>query len=345
MGKIIIRVNAGSSSIKLAIADASTLETLYSAEEKNVTDFRASSRRLIELTEQKVDLFEVVAIGHRIVHGGSQAHTAREINDEVLASMHAFAEFDPMHATSALALVETMSQLFPDAKQVACFDTAFFHDIPKVAQLIALPRKYRDAGVRRYGFHGLSYIYVLGQLRNHGIPVDKEKIVIAHLGSGASLAAIQHGAPVDMTMGFTPTSGIVMSSRLGDTDPSILGFLQRQFGTTIEEWTTLTNKESGLLAVSELSADMYALVTAQQDNPQAKEAVELFIYKVRQAIGSLAASMNGIDRLVFTGGIGEASDELRGRILEGLSFLQIPSTVVVPTNENEVIFSHVKALL
>lgn len=345
MSKKIVSVNTGSSSLKLTVADLDTLEILFNGEKKNVTNFMESTEELIDSIKNDINLSDIVAIGHRIVHGGSQKAIARRIDDEVLAEMYTFADFDPMHSHSALALVKAMKELFPNAEQIACFDTAFFHDIPLVAQTIALPRKYQEKGIRRYGFHGLSYNYVLGDLRLRGIPVDEEKIVIAHLGSGASLAAIKNGKPVDMTMGFTPTSGIVMSSRTGDIDPGLIGYLNKQFGMTIEEWTEVTNKESGILGVSGLSADMYELVQAEADNPHAKEAVELFVYKVRQAIGSLAASMNGVDRLVFTGGIGEASELLRGRIVEGLSFLAIKNVEVVATNENTVILKNVKEIL
>jgi len=345
MGKKIISVNTGSSSLKLTVADQETLETVFRAEKKNVVDFTAATNELVDTMKQEFNLEDIVAIGHRIVHGGSQAHTARLIDDEVLAEIHQFAEFDPMHSEPALVLITQMQHLFPQLPHIACFDTAFFHDIPRVAQLIALPHEYQHGEIRRYGFHGLSYIYVLEALRHNGVAVDNEKIVVAHLGSGASLAAIQNGHAVDMTMGFTPTSGIVMSSRLGDTDPGLVGYLHKKFGMTIEDWTTMTNKASGLLGVSGLSADMYTVLQAEHDNPDARDAVDLFVYRVRQAISSLAASMNGIDRLVFTGGIGEASEPLRSRILEGLTFLNIAHTEVVNTDESVVILRKVKELL
>lgn len=345
MSKKIVSVNTGSSSLKLSVADVDSLEILFNGEKKNVKNFMKSTEELIDELKTIVDLSEIVAIGHRIVHGGSQSQIARRIDDEVLNDMYVFADFDPMHSEAALALVHAMKELFPNAEQIACFDTAFFHDIPKVAQTIALPRKYQEKGIRRYGFHGLSYNYVLGELRKDGVPVDNENIIIAHLGSGASLAAIKNGRPVDTTMGFTPTSGIVMSSRTGDIDPGLIGFLNKQFGMTIEEWTNITNKESGILGVSDLSADMYTLIQAEKDNPHAKEATELFVYKVRQAVGSLAASMNGVDRLVFTGGIGEASSVLRERILDGLTFLGIKEVHVVATNENTVILKNIQELL
>lgn len=345
MGKYIVSVNSGSSSIKLSAADYDSLEILFTGEKKNVTNFMESSKELLDSMSQHINLNEVIAVGHRIVHGGSQKDIARKIDGEVLAEMNTFAAFDPMHSESALLLVKAMQELFPSAEQVACFDTAFFHDIPKVAQTIALPKKYRDGGVRRYGFHGLSYNFVLDELRADGINVDGEKVIVAHLGSGASLAAIQNGRPIDMTMGFTPTSGIVMSSRTGDVDPGLIGYLNKEFGMSIEEWTDITNKQSGILGVSELSADMYTLIQAENDNSQAKEAVDLFVYKVKQAIGSLAASMDGVDRLVFTGGIGEASSVLRERITKGLTFLDIKEVNVVSTNENSVIVKNVKEVI
>lgn len=345
MGNKIISINAGSSSLKASVATLDDATIVYETEIKNVKDFNDAAEAIVDAIKNYVDLSDIIAVGHRIVHGGSQRQVAREIDDEVLADMHRFAEFDPMHAQSALAIVGAMQQFFPSAKHIACFDTAFFHDIPRVAQIIPLPRKYTDAGIRRYGFHGLSYEYVLGELRTRNVDVDNEKIIIAHLGSGASLAAILDGRPIDMTMGFTPASGIVMSSRLGDSDPGLVGYLAQQFGVSAEEWTDITNKQSGLLAVSELSADMYTLIQAEATNPKAGEAVELFVYRVRQAIGALAASLNGIDRLVFTGGIGEASEILRQRIIDGVSFLPIQHFDVISTNENAVMIRNIKKLL
>lgn len=322
--KYILSVNAGSSSIKVTTAQLDDSSVVHSTTINDVTDYSAALTEAIEAIKAiNADFSEskLVAVGHRVVHGGSQAETARLIDDALLDEMRRFAEFDPEHAPATIGIIETMRQKFPAIPHVACFDTAFFHDIPRVAQMTTLPRRYEALGLRRYGFHGLSYHYILGELKQKYPEVAKEKVVVAHLGSGSSLAAIQTGAAVDMTMGFSPTSGIMMSSRTGDVDPSIVGFLAQHDVKTADDWTKLTNHESGLLGVSETSADMYTLILSEDKDPRAKEAVALYVYQVRKAIGQLSAAMGGIDRLVFAGGIGEKSNVLRHRIVKELGFL------------------------
>ena len=208
--------------------------------------------------------------------------------------------------------------------QVACFDTAFHHDLPRVAQIVPIPRRYEAAGVRRYGFHGLSYAYLMEELaRVAGPEAAAGRVILAHLGSGASLAAVREGRCVDTTMGLTPASGLVMGTRSGDIDPGLVRFLMRSEGMTTEQFHDLVNHESGLLGVSETSPDLRDLLARQDADVRAAEAVALFCYQAKKAIGALAAALGGLDILVFSGGIGENSPEARRRICAGLEFLGI----------------------
>ncbi len=217
--------------------------------------------------------------------------------------------------------MKLLRQQFAYIPHVACFDTAFFHDMLEVARAIALPRKLTDLGVRRYGFHGLSYEYLLKKLVAKHPSVLNEKIIIAHLGSGASIAAIHNARPVDTTMGFTPSSGLVMSSRLGEADPALPVFLHKQAGISFSDWARIINKESGLLGVSGVTADMHELLDMERRHPDARRAVELFVYRAQKAIGELSAAMGGVDRIIFSGGIGEKSAILRRRIMKNFSYL------------------------
>lgn len=365
-------INAGSSSIKLAVTPYADSQTaaMTAVEIDDVSDYRAALR--IAFAEVAAELPEfsarqVVAVGHRIVHGGPQVQPARVIDDALLSEIGTYAAFDPEHTPAALAMIDAARRMMSDAAHIACFDTAFFHNLPRVAQLIALPRRYETLGLRRYGFHGLSYEYLLGELVRRCPGASEEKIVFAHLGSGASLAAVARMQPVDTTMGFTPSSGIIMSSRSGDVDPSLIGFLHKQAGLTINAWTHMVNQESGLLGVSDLSGDMYTLIQSEAENPAAREAVALFVYRVQKAIGEMTAAMGGVDRLVISGGIGEKSVVLRQRIVDGLEYLgfALDTTAndttldgeltissasskpihVIHTNENLILARHVRQIM
>lgn len=344
---------------------------MAAVEVDEVRDYRAALHEALaavvaQLPEFTVD--RVAAVGHRVVHGGPQSQPARVIDAGLLSEIGTYAAFDPEHTPAALAMIDAARRMMPRAMHVACFDTAFFHDLPRVAQMIALPRRFEVLGLRRYGFHGLSYEYLLGELVHRYPAARDEKIVFAHLGSGASLAAVAGMQPIDTTMGFTPTSGIVMSSRSGDLDPSIIGFLQKQTGLSVDAWTHMVNQESGLLGVSGQSADMYTLIKSEADgNQAAAEAVALFVYRVQKSIGEMTAAMGGIDRLVFSGGIGEKSAVLRRRIVDQLAYLGLrldrasndrelsgemmiaaPESRpihVIHTNENQILARYVRQLL
>ncbi len=266
----------------------------------------------------------IAAIGHRFVHGGPTYNKPELVTDELEQELSSFINFDPEHAPAALQLLRALRQQFPDVPHVACFDTAFFHDMPRVAQQLPLPRKYESFGLRRYGFHGLSYAYLLSAFGDHaGETAANGRIIFAHLGSGASLAATRESQPVDTTMGFTPASGIVMSSRSGDLDPGIIGYLHQQTGMSVEEYNHMVNFESGLLGISESSADMYTLLQHEATDVRAAEAINLFVYQVRKSIGALSTTLGGLDSLVFSGGIGERSAPIRTRVCKGLEFLGI----------------------
>lgn len=281
------------------------------------------------------------AIGYRVVHGGPDHSQPELITDDFEQKLQSFASFDPEHAPATLEIIEEMRKRFPNTPHIACFDTAFFHNLPRVAQLLPLPRKYEAKGLRRYGFHGLSYAYLLSAFRAMADETEADgKIIFAHLGSGVSLAAVDNGKPIDTTMSFTPASGIIMSSRSGDLDPNIFGFLSQQTGMSLYEFNHMINFESGLLGVSELSADMYTLLQNEESNPKAAEAVELFVYQVVKSIGALTAALGGIDALVFSGGIGEQSSILRKRITEKLKFLGVKLNIEANDKHSEVISTH-----
>ena len=264
------------------------------------------------------------AIGHRVVHGGPNFHTPQLLTPEVMEELRRLTPLDPEHLPQEILLSEACTRRFPQLPQVACFDTAFHHDLPRVARLLPIPRRYEALGVRRYGFHGLSYQYLIGELaRIDGAAAAHGRIIMAHLGNGASLVALAGGKPIDTSMGFTPAAGVPMSTRSGDLDPGLVWYLARTEGMDAHAFNDLVNFQSGLLGVSETSGDMHELLACEAADPRAAEAVALFCYQVRKWIGAFAAALGGLDTLVFSGGIGERSPVVRARICAGLAFLGI----------------------
>jgi acetate kinase len=263
------------------------------------------------------------AVGHRIVNGGT--HTAPErITPELVAALRRIAPIDPEHVPREVELIESVSRRHPDLAQVACFDTAFHRDMPRVAKLLPIPRRYAEQGLLRSGFHGLSYQYLLGELVHCGeAAATRGRVVLAHLGNGASLAAVRDGVSVDTSMGFTPAAGLVMSTRSGDLDPGVYGYLARSEQMTAGRFTTMVNHESGLLGLSETSSDVRDLLARETHDVRAAEALALFCYQAKKWLGAYAAVLGGLDALVFAGGIGENSGVLRARICAGLEFLGI----------------------
>ncbi len=278
---------------------------------------------LVQWLRQQGEADALVAAGHRVVHGMSHFDPER-ITPELLADLRRIEPVDPDHLPVELELVDAVRAVLPGLPQVACFDTQFHRHLPRVAAQLPIPRRFEAQGLRRYGFHGLSYDFLLHELeRLAGARVARGRVILAHLGGGASLAAVRDGRCVDTTMSFTPTAGLVMGTRSGDLDPGLAPYLERTAGVGSTQFLKLVNHESGLLGVSETSADMRELLAAEAADPRAAEAVALFCYQARKAIGSFAAALGGLDTLVFSGGIGENSPSIRARICDGLQFLGI----------------------
>ena len=265
----------------------------------------------------------VGAVGHRIVHGMAHAEPAR-VTPLLLGELRRTAAFDPDHLPREIELIRAIKRRHPGMPQVACFDTSFHRTMPRVARTLAIPRRYAAMGVVRYGFHGLSYGFLMEELRRIAGPgAAKGRVILAHLGSGASLAAVRGGRSIDTSMGFTPAAGLVMSTRSGDLDPGVAGFLARRAGMSAAGFQEMVNHESGLLGVSGSSPDMRDLLSREARDTRAAEAVELFCYQARKWIGAYAAALGGLDTLVFAGGIGENSPAVRARICAGLGFLGV----------------------
>jgi len=287
----------------------------------------ACVRPLVELLESKVRLTAVRAIGHRVVHGGLRYRATQSVTDEMLAELRRFSPFVPDHLPSGIMLMEAIGREYPQVPQVACFDTAFHRDMPRVAKLLPIPRRYDAEGIQRYGFHGLSYAYLMEELeRVAGVAAARGRVVLAHLGNGASMAAVRDGKCMDTTMAFTPTAGLVMSTRTGDLDPGLFTYLVRVGGMTGEQFHQMINKQSGLLGVSETSPDMRDLLAREGTDVRAAEAVALFCYHAKRWIGALAAALGGLDTLVFSGGIGENAAVIRARIATASVFWESNST-------------------
>jgi acetate kinase len=266
----------------------------------------------------------LTAVGHRVVHGGPKYSKPERITTEMVEELRQLSAFDPEHLPEEIQLTKAFHRRFPDLPQVACFDTAFHHDLPRVARLLPIPRRYEAQGVRRYGFHGLSYAFLMGELaRLAGTEAAQARVILAHLGNGASLAAVHDGKSIDTSMSFTPTAGVPMSTRSGDIDPGLVWYLARTEQLDAKGFNEMVNFQSGLLGVSETSSDMRDLLEHETQDVRAAEAVALFCYQVKKWIGAFAAALGGLDTLVFAGGIGENAPIVRARICDGLGFLGI----------------------
>jgi acetate kinase len=286
-------------------------------------DHKSAANFLMDWLEEKNNFASVRAVGHRVVHG--MQHTVPEwVTEELLDELHGLQSYDPEHLPQEIELIEVLSQRHPILPQVACFDTAFHRDMPRVAKLLPIPRRFDAKGIQRYGFHGLSYAYLKEELTRLGdTSATKGRVILAHLGNGASLAAVRDGKSIDTSMGFTPTAGLVMSARSGDLDPGLAPYLARTEQITSKQFYEMVNHESGMLGVSETSSDMRDLLTRAVDDDRAAEAVELFCYQTKKWIGSFAAALGGLNTLVFSAGIGENCPSIRARICHGLDFLGI----------------------
>jgi acetate kinase len=279
---------------------------------------------LLERIEELTGPAGIRAAGHRIVHGGAHYTQPQPVTPEMMTELQRLTPFAPEHLPAELALITAMRERFPSLPQVVCFDTAFHRDLPRVARILAIPRRYEKAGVRRYGFHGLSYEFLMEELARLGDPTaSKGRAILAHLGNGASLAAVCDGRSIDTSMSLTPAAGLVMSTRAGDLDPGLPSFLERTEGMSAAQFHQMVNHESGLFGVSEISSDLRDLLAREGNDVRAREAVALFCYQAKKWIGSFAAALGGLDTLIFAGGIGENAPQIRLRICDGLSFLGI----------------------
>jgi len=339
----VLTINSGSSSIKYSVY----------AEEREVASGKVSGDAMRDRDTAVAEILKqlraaghldgVEAVGYRIVHGGPSHIEPERVTEALRRDLKELTGLAPDHMPDQLAVIAAVSKALPDLPAVACFDTAFHRTMPRVAQLYGLTRQLADEGVIRYGFHGLSYSYIVSELRREGsLP---ERLIVAHLGNGSSMAAIRDGESIDTSMGLTPTGGFTMSSRSGDLDPGVVLHLMRARGMSADEVSKLVTKEGGLKGLSGLSSDMQELIQASPTNAAAAEAVEVYCYQARKFVGAFAAVLGGLDLLVFTGGIGENSAEVRERIAQALTALGNPPVRVMKTNEEVMITRGTRAVL
>jgi acetate kinase len=391
MSRLILVINAGSSSLKFqafalggaalemrlrgqiegignrpsfTARDAQGTELAdHTLEANQGRDQGACLAFLASWLQQSMQDAQLVGVGHRVVHGGMRHSAPVRINRTVLAELEALVTLAPLHQPFNLAPIRTLLESRPGLGQVACFDTAFHRTQPMLAELFALPRRYYDDGVRRYGFHGLSYEYIAQQLPNVAPEIALQRVVAAHLGNGVSLCAMQEGRSVATTMGFTALDGLPMGTRCGELDPGVVIYLARERGMSVDQIESLLYRQSGLLGLSGVSNDMRELLAS--DSPDARLAVDYFVYRVARGVGGLAGALGGLDALVFTAGIGENSPEIRARVCWRLGWLGLDfdpeanvagaaritrpgsrvSAWVVPTNEELMIAQHTRDVL
>jgi acetate kinase len=348
MMPLILTLNGGSSSIRFALYEmgaslkrvlsgkidridqvGATLSFRHDQEESeekvkvSAVDHKAAAHCLMDWFSKRTDYSSIKAIGHRVVHG--MKHTEPElVNEALLHELRTLSAYDPEHLPGEIELIEVCRERHPELLQVTCFDTAFHTTMPDVAKRIAIPRRYRSIGVQRYGFHGLSYSYLIKELKELGDPAASNgRVILAHLGNGASMTAVRDGQSIDTSMGFTPTSGLIMSTRSGDIDPGLMSYLARIESMGVSQFQQMVNHESGLLGISETSSDMRDLMVHEASDTRAAEAVESFCYQAKKGIGSYAAVLGGVDTIVFAGGIGENCPSVRSRICADLEFLGV----------------------
>ncbi|MBX9670503.1 MAG: acetate/propionate family kinase [Candidatus Obscuribacterales bacterium] len=388
-GHILI-LNSGSSSLKFSVFDCDkdlslvgsgslagirTDDGRFSADwnhKRTVDDvsFENHEKALAHLLgylEDKLDPDRLISVGHRLVHGGTKFVKPLLIDDSVVAQLEQLSRFAPLHLPPALSTVKSARLKFSTAKHIACFDTSFHRTMPMVAKVLPISKSLFDEGVEKFGFHGLSYEFVVSELPRFGRQMAEGKVLIAHLGNGCSIVALDGGKSVDTTMGFSPAGGLVMGTRTGDIDPGLVSYFASEKGVSADQFVKLVNKESGLLGLSGISSDMQELLEEEQSSSDARLAIDIFCYHVRKHIGALSAVLGGLDALVFTGGIGENSSSIRSRICQPLGYLGIEldnglnesvngskeiswqgartKTFVVKTNEEMMIATHCLALI
>jgi acetate kinase len=354
-------LNVGSSSLKFAGFSAVDLRPIKKGSIDGIKGLDPA-RALAACARQLGD--RPTAIAHRIVHGGPAFDRHQRITPELIAGLKAITDFAPNHLPLEISFIEAAARLYPHAPQIACFDTVFYNDMPEVAKRLPLPARFAAQGLRRYGFHGLSYTYLIQKLREIAGDKAEGKVILAHLGSGASMTALDRGKPIDTTMGFTPLGGLVMATRSGDLDPGAVSFLQKTERLSAEDFETMVSKESGMKGISETSGDVRILLEQETSDPRAAAALQSFCYHARKWIGALAATLGGLDVLVFSGGIGEHAAPLRERICLGLGHLGIAidraanarselciskekpvSVMIVPTDEEQAMAAITREIL
>ncbi len=347
---VVLTINGGSSSIKFALFSVSSdtkrmlsgqAERIGLPDARLIVKISPSARgveaipidgesyddaieRLLGYLRDRFGTTSFAGIGHRIVHGGAKLVDHQVVTPNLISELKRIQSLDLNHLPSEIELIERLQQAYPTIPHIACFDTAFHRTMPRVAQLLPIPRHYLDAGVRRFGFHGLSYTYLMKQLAIlAGTEAANGRVILAHLGSGASMAAVRNGNPIDTTMAFTPTAGLVMGTRPGDIDPGLLLYMMKEEKLTCEQMETFIAHRCGLLGISESSSDMRDLLRSCTTDMRAADAVALFCYQAKKHLGALIATLGGLDTIVFAGGIGENVPEIRARICEGLEFIGV----------------------
>ncbi len=390
MSDAILVLNAGSSSIKFGLFDVSRTEPALLCKglldehdaEPRLTVMDPSGHQLFEKRRGAADndgktLFHDVldwidgyladgslrAVGHRVVHGGRDFVAPVEVTDAAIEALAALTPLAPLHQPRCLSPIRSIRSLRPGLTQIACFDTAFHHDLAPPVSRFAIPRRFEEMGIRRYGFHGLSFEYIARRLAEISPTLPARRTVVAHLGNGASLCAMRHGRSVDTTMGLTPLDGLMMGTRCGVIDPGVLLYLQQEQGLSVDEVQHMLYQESGLLGVSGLSADMRVLLASA--DPRASDAIDLFTFSVAREVAAMANTLGGLECLVFTGGIGEHSKEIRRQICDRLQWLGVGmdhaandqasgcvsvadsavDILVIPTSEEATIARHCAAKL
>lgn len=327
MNSVIITCNAGSSNTKLALFDANSLERKTNAQTHN----EAETLEWLKNTGK----MEISAIGHRVVHGGDKFVNPTIITPEVVSELKKFIPLAPLHQPIALELIAEVTKLYPDIPQIACFDTAFHHTMPELERRIPLPQNYYDSGIKRYGFHGLSYQYISSKLPEYAGENAHGRIIVAHLGNGSSMCAMKNLKSVASTMGFSTLDGLMMGTRCGALDAGVILHLLQEKNMSVDDVTKLLYKNSGLLGVSGISSDMKELISSKTQ--EARQAIELYSYLAAKQLASLLPAIGGIDALIFTGGIGEHAEIIRQKILSHLTWLGGFSVYIIPTNEEIVI--------
>jgi len=329
---VLLSVNAGSSSLKVSVFDRENLQVPHASlaiEDIGISGEtpQTAAQRVQQWlsSELAIQPEQIEAIGHRVVHGGQEYDSAALVTPDLLTYLQSITPLAPNHMPGTLASITAFLAAYPNADHVACFDTGFFHDVPGVAKTLPIPLSLQqENGIRRYGFHGLSYTALLASFKdNEGEAAHNGRVIMAHLGSGASVSACKDGQPIDMSMGFTPISGIMMSTRSGDLEPGLITYLEKEKGMSPDELADLFANKSGLLGVSGTTANMRTLLEMQDEDPNSKLAVELFCYKIKKTIGAYTAALGGVDSIIFSGGIGERSAEIRARILSDMEFFGI----------------------